>query len=477
MRLPLVGPAYLSSAPIADAEVLKNWYVETIESPNAPDRYIAQPCPGLTPWVSLPNTPIRGMFTQNGRLWSVGGSGLYEIQEDKTLTPIGAVNVDKNPCTFASSGDVSNQLVVTSGNHVYCWPMGGGALADVLTGGVFVIFLNNRFVALDVATNTIHVSNFNDGAVYPGGNNQQRSISGDKWQSMITEGQYMWLFGGQKSDVYQFAGSGNTLFVPVQGVSINEGIAAPFSACVVNNAPQWISANEHGRGMILRAENFSPVRRSTSAIDFALQNLSLLQDAVAFPYQEDGHSFYVGNCPTARETFVDDSAMDPSLSWHTRGFWDAPAMTYQAFRPQYHAFCFNKHLVGDRETGIIYEMNNALATDVDGNGIRRVRRTSPMRNELKRVFYGQTILNLNVGSGLAIGQGSNPQIMGRWSNDGGRTFGNEHWQSAGRQGEYSKRVNWPATGAGRQRVFEFVVSDPIPWQLIGGYTDATLGLN
>lgn len=477
MRIPLIGPAYASQSPIADSEQLMNWYLETVESPNAPDRYVAYPSPGVTLWKTLPNTPIRGLFTQNGRFWAVAGAGLYEVAEDKTVTAIGAMNVDANPCTFASSGDVSNQLVVSSGNHVYWWPMGGGALTDVLTGGVFVIFLNNRFVALDVATNTIHVSNFNDAAAFPGGNDQQRSISGDKWKSMLADGQYMWLFGGQKSDVYQFAGSGNTLFVPVQGVSINEGIGAPFSACIINNAPEWLNANEHGRAMILRAENFSPVRRSTHAVEFAMQNYDLVQDAVAFPYQEDGHSFYVANFPTARASWVDDAAREMNDSWHMRGYWDSAAMTYQAFRPQFHAFCFGKHLVGDRETGNIYEMSNSIYTDVDGTGIRRLRRTAPMRAELRRIFYGQVILNIETGVGLPSGQGSNPQIMARWSDDGGRTYGNEHWQTIGKIGAFRTRVNWPNTGAARQRVYEFVGSDPVPYRLIGGYVDANVGVD
>jgi hypothetical protein len=82
-----------------------------------------------------------------------------------------------------------------------------------------------------------------------------------------------------------------------------------------------------------------------------------------------------------------------------------------------------------------------------------------------------------VGLGLQSGQGEDPAIMIRWSDDGGYTWGNEHWLSAGRIGKYNTRVSLSACGSGYQRVFEFVMTDPTPWQLISGYVEAEMGLS
>ena len=70
-------------------------------------------------------------------------------------------------------------------------------------------------------------------------------------------------------------------------------------------------------------------------------------------------------------------------------------------------------------------------------------------------------------------QGEDPQVMLRWSDDGGQTFGSEHWRSAGKIGEYNRRVRWDRLGTGRRRVFEAIVSDPIPWRLTNAYLDVT----
>jgi PKD repeat protein len=65
--------------------------------------------------------------------------------------------------------------------------------------------------------------------------------------------------------------------------------------------------------------------------------------------------------------------------------------------------------------------------------------------------------------------GEDPQVMLRISNDGGKTFISEQWRSAGKAGEYLARVEWNRLGAARRRVFEVVVTDPIPWRLTGAY--------
>jgi len=63
--------------------------------------------------------------------------------------------------------------------------------------------------------------------------------------------------------------------------------------------------------------------------------------------------------------------------------------------------------------------------------------------------------------------------MLRMSNDGGKTWGPEVMRSAGKIGEYGKRVIWNRLGSGRRRVFEVAVSAPIPWRFVGAYLDST----
>lgn len=66
-----------------------------------------------------------------------------------------------------------------------------------------------------------------------------------------------------------------------------------------------------------------------------------------------------------------------------------------------------------------------------------------------------------------------PVVMLRMSNDGGKTWGPEVMRSAGKMGEYLKRVVWNRLGSARRRVFEVAVSAPIPWRFVGAYLEST----
>ena len=71
---------------------------------------------------------------------------------------------------------------------------------------------------------------------------------------------------------------------------------------------------------------------------------------------------------------------------------------------------------------------------------------------------------------------TNPQVMFRWSDDGGHTWSNEHWASMGKIGEYGKRVIWRRLGMTtklRDRVYEISGSDPVKIAIMGAELTAT----
>lgn len=109
--------------------------------------------------------------------------------------------------------------------------------------------------------------------------------------------------------------------------------------------------------------------------------------------------------------------------------------------------------------------------------LRRVRRAPHIASGLDWVYYDRLELDVETGIGLISGQGDDPQIMLRYSGDGGHTWSNEHWRSAGRLGKYLTRPYWSNLGRSRDRVFEIVVSDPVRWVITGGYLYIKKGTN
>jgi hypothetical protein len=59
--------------------------------------------------------------------------------------------------------------------------------------------------------------------------------------------------------------------------------------------------------------------------------------------------------------------------------------------------------------------------------------------------------------GYTVLEGADPQIMLRWSDDGGHTWSKEHWRSMGPIGQSQTRIIWRRLGMTnklRDRVYE-----------------------
>jgi hypothetical protein len=81
-----------------------------------------------------------------------------------------------------------------------------------------------------------------------------------------------------------------------------------------------------------------------------------------------------------------------------------------------------------------------------------------------------------VQSSKAEAFGIDPQVMLRWSDDGGHTWSNSHWRSMGKTGAYSTRVIWRRLGMTlklRDRVYEVSATDPIKIAIMGAELHAS----
>ena len=66
--------------------------------------------------------------------------------------------------------------------------------------------------------------------------------------------------------------------------------------------------------------------------------------------------------------------------------------------------------------------------------------------------------------------GYDPQVMLRWSDDGGHTWSREHWRSMGKIGQYGYRTIWRRLGMTqklRDRVYEVSGTDPVKIAIMG----------
>ena len=98
-----VGPSYTSVSPNIATEKLQNLYPQSVEVPYEKARVVYLPTPGLTLLCTLPGTPVRGLFSQDGRTFAAGGSSWNEINTTTgVVTPRGSLSaIDGNPVTMS----------------------------------------------------------------------------------------------------------------------------------------------------------------------------------------------------------------------------------------------------------------------------------------------------------------------------------------------------------------------------------------
>jgi hypothetical protein len=192
-----------------------------------------------------------------------------------------------------------------------------------------------------------------------------------------------------------------------------------------------------------------------------------MSDAIAFTYQQDGHSFYVLTFPSAQATWVYDAATG---AWHERaGFANGQFIRHRA---NCQMFFSEEVVVGDFENGNIYAYDLDQFSDGDfaQKWLRSWRALPTGQNNLKRTAQHSLQIDMQTGVGVNTGQGSNPQVMLRWSDDGGHTWSNEHWMSAGKIGAYGTRAIRRRLGMTmklRDRVYEISGTDPVKIAIVG----------
>jgi hypothetical protein len=132
------------------------------------------------------------------------------------------------------------------------------------------------------------------------------------------------------------------------------------------------------------------------------------------------------------------------------------------------------HLVGDYESGAVYALDLNAFTD-DGVPIKRIRTTATTEGLQNRLFYSALQVDMETGVGTAVGQGSDPKLMLRYSSDGGHTWSNEKIASAGKIGEYGARARFNRLGSGRNRVWELSMTDPVKFAVLGAVVEGEAG--
>ena len=467
MKTPILGSTYVArSVNAADARMV-NLFPEVIPEGGKEPAFL-QRAPGLRLLAAVGSGPVRGLWAYGGYMYVVSGDKLYQVDTSYTTTLLGTVAGADGPVSMADNG---TQLFVACNGPSYIYNATTGVFSQItdpdFPGAVTVGYLDGYFVFNEPNSQKIWITSLLDGLSVDPLDFASAEGSPDGVVGLIVDHREVWVLGTNSVEVWYDAGTQDFPLQRIQGAFNEIGCVSAFSIAKLDNGIFWLGQDARGQGIVYRANGYTGQRISTHAVEWHIQQYGNLSDAIAYTYQQDGHSFYVLIFPSANTTWVYDVA---TQAWHERAGFLAGQFTRH--RSNCQVFFNNEVIVGD------YENSNIYAFDLDDytdNGaiqkwLRSWRALPTGQNNLKRTAQHGMQLDCETGVGLNDGQGSDPQVMLRWSDDGGHTWSNEHWTSIGKIGQYGKRALWRRLGMTqkiRDRVYEISMTDPVKVAIMG----------
>lgn len=469
-----VGPSYQLNTRKADVQRVVNMLPVMNEVPGGKSAAYMKSVPGLEVFSAYSG----GLVVARGMIANTAGTVMAIVIGDK-LYAVGYDGVRALLGTLATStGHVGmkvglNQLVVVDGPNGYVVALDTGVFTQITDpawlGSNTVDYLGGYFTFIDPDTQTFYISALEDALTFDALEFATANSSPDKLVGQSVTSKSLVLFGQVATEVWQETGATDFPFEKNTGVYIEVGLMAAFTAKDLDNSTFWLGKDERGAGIVYKLEGFRAVRVSTMAIEQTIQRAisegNDVSTAVAYTYQQGGHSFYVLQIPGLDTTWTYDVS---SKQWHERA--ELVNGDYEQHRGRFHCYCFDKHLIiGDDD--IIYEY------DVDANtnaGDVLVRdRISPHSSvpDLRRVSYGTFELDCTVGYGIA-GQ-AQASVMMRYSDDGGFEWNGWRTATLGAIGEKTARARFLRNGSARDRVWHTRCTDDVPFAIVAASIAAT----
>lgn len=465
MQIPFVGGAYHHASPNINAQRCVNLF--PVLDPNDGKVTLALlGTPGLTQFCDSGNgSEVRCLHPFGTVLYAVVGSGVYSVSTGGTATKLGDITTISGPVYMADNG---TQVIIVDGT-AYGHYIQTGALNDISDADFpdadWVTFQDGYFIVGIQSTGKFAISGLYDVTAWDAVEFATAERKPDNQLRGISNGRELWIFGAESIECYYNSGNADFPFDQVPGAFIADGCEAG-TPTNIDGTFYWLT----NLGQVKRNRGYQAEVISTPHIHYQFSKYATRSDAIGYSYRLMGHIFYVIIFPTERATWVYDITTNHWHEWrsYTDAINDIEALGRH--RGNCCAYFNGQWIVGDYFNGKLWTIDEDAYLD-GTDPIKRIRRTQYIHKDRLNVVFHAVEVEFEAGKGLASGQGSDPQAVLKWSDDGGHTFSNEQWRGMGAMGNYRTRAIWRRLGKSRERTFELIVTDPIKVVVIAAYAE------
>lgn len=417
------------------------------QPPSAKSPVVVFGTPGTSLFAQLDSYPVVALHVMNEQLYVITTSEIYQVGNDYTPVKVGDIELGER----VSVADNGIQLVIVDGERGWYWTEADG-VTEITADGFYpantVTFQDSYFIFNRSGTGQFFISELLSVDFDP---LKFATAEGAPDETVAVESNHreLWVFGTRSTEIWYNSGNVDFTFDRIQGAFIERGCLAPHSIAKVNGQMVWLADD----GMVYAAVGYQPQRISNEAMESKIARATNKTDAFSWTYSEQGHTFYCLTFPTDKMTLCFDFN---SGLWHERS---------HIHHGRHVANCCaswkGMNIVGDFSSPFIFQMSLDSYADFV-YPIQRVMQSAQVHASRERITAHSLELDMESGIGLPSGKESDPQAMLQWSDDGGKTWSNEHWAPIGKMGEYLTRVKWNRLGRFRQRTWRVVFTEKLP---------------
>lgn len=424
--------------------------------------------PGLTRFTTLPEQPVRNMWSFRGVLHAVAGQGLYRINPVGGFWKLGG---GISGTGWVSMADNGQQLMVVNGLGGYLVDSNDN-YAQIQNPNFFsastITYFDNYFVFDRKGTNEGFFSALQDGTSYSGLDFFSSEAQPGTLTATAENLELLFLFASRHVETWYDSGAPDLPFQRYAGGVIEYGCIAPGTVVKQDSALFFLGADH----VFYRLQGNIPIRVSNHGVERAFQSYGDSPDAFSFTYTLRGHKMVHVTFPSVPASWCFDISTG---EWHERESWDANGNSLGRWRGNCACEVYGSVMIGDAFSGNIYTVDPTNFTE-DGNTMPFDLYSAPIHADKLRVFIRRLELDMETGV-LPANSALNPSAMLRYSKDGGKTWSAiQPVRSVGQVGEFLKRLRWMGLGQAYQWVFRLTITDPVKRVLIATHLDAEAGM-
>lgn len=478
MQLSLCGPSYKHVAQEVNNQQTINMFPVQV-GPEGRGKMTLIPTAGLSLLADLGTDPVRCMDTVGDYTYVVAGTSVYKLDINYLTKTATSINI--GTITSSSSGTMKmaanpTQIMWVDGTTSgYIYTPGTGVFQEItatdadFTGGEDIQFIDSYFIVNSPNSGRFYFSASNNGLSWDPLDVATAETSTDNIVGLGKTKGELWVIGSSSTEIwYNAANATGSPFSLRTGLQIQIGCGAPDSIVSVDDLLVWLD----NRGFIVQSA-VSPFIRSNNsgyelniisdeAITTEILSYTRRDDAIAMTYNDRGHIMYQITFPTEKKTWVYDYT---TKVWHERSYYNSFAQEPQHHLGQFYAQSNSLHVMAGIRDGKVYLVSDNYYSD-NGNAIRRTRVTSLQYDP--DAFRVGCVNRIELRVGIKQHDISAPKITMRYSNDGGHTWSHHLTRDLGAVGEYNKSIIWNRLGNGREWLFEFTISEAMPFAIIDG---------